>query len=190
MVRPRLVADVAEELLQPAARAGVDRSRSAALRAARERRAARRWQGGWPQPCGPPRDPRNRFFSGPEAWHCAFLLTLVLRGAGRHRRLRRRGAGAGCCLLERVALAGSGFTMSMLPLKYAPSSMMMRAVLMSPTSLASLRISILSVASTLPWIVPSTTTSRALTVACTVPFGPMVSLCSRASTVPSTSPST
>ena len=54
----------------------------------------------------------------------------------------------GCKLVE--YLAGSGFTVSMLPLKYAPSSITMRAVLMSPTTLASLRTSSLSLASTLP----------------------------------------
>src|SRR5439155_967366 len=76
------------------------------------------------------------------------------------------GAGAACAGLG--AGLGSGFTISMLPLKYAPSSMMIRAVRISPVSLASLRISSLSVASTLPWIAPSTTTSRALMVAFTV----------------------
>src|SRR6266480_4141505 len=46
--------------------------------------------------------------------------------------------GLGCELEE--DLAGSGFTISMLPLKYAPSSITMRAVLMFPTSLASFRM--------------------------------------------------
>src|SRR5208337_107119 len=65
----------------------------------------------------------------------------------------------------------------------------MRAVLMSPTSFASLRMSILSDASTLPWMVPSTTTSRAFTPACSLPFGPTVKRCSCSSTEPSISPS-
>ena len=42
------------------------------------------------------------------------------------------------------AAFGSGFLISMLPLNKAPSSMLMRAVMMSPTSFASLRISTLS----------------------------------------------
>src|SRR6478609_664061 len=57
---------------------------------------------------------------------------------------------ADCCRGAAAAALGSGFTISILPLKYAPSSMIIRAVLMSPTSLASLRISILSLASTFP----------------------------------------
>src|SRR6202034_4435586 len=88
-----------------------------------------------------------------------------------------------------AGLLASGRAMSMLPLKYAPSSITMRAVLMSPTSFASLRISILSDASTLPWMVPSTTTSRAFTPACSLPFGPTVRRCSCSSTEPSISPS-
>ena len=51
------------------------------------------------------------------------------------------GFGAGCG----AGRGASARTMSMLPLKYAPSSITMRAVRMSPTSFASLRISILSV---------------------------------------------
>ena len=48
------------------------------------------------------------------------------------------------------AAFGSDFLISMLPLKRAPSSMLMREVVISPTSLASLRRSTLSVVSTLP----------------------------------------
>src|SRR6516165_5209225 len=54
-----------------------------------------------------------------------------------------------------------GRAISILPLKYAPSSITMRAVRISPVNFASLRISILSEASTLPFTVPMTQISLA-----------------------------
>ena len=81
-------------------------------------------------------------------WHRRLrptLLSLAIRSRRRDRSVRRRGAGALCCGRGTEAFAGSGFTISMLPLKYAPSSMTMRAVRISPISFASLLISIRSV---------------------------------------------
>src|ERR1035441_6673747 len=79
--------------------------------------------------------------------------------------------------------------MSMLPLKYAPSSMLMPAALMSPIKLPCSRIAIFSVTTTLPRTFPKIATSRALISPSTFPFGPTVSrLCD--SNSPSTSPST
>jgi hypothetical protein len=84
---------------------------------------------------------------------------------------------------------GSGRTMSMLPLKYAPSSMLMPAPLMSPIKLPCSRIAIFSATTTFPRTLPKIATSRAFMFPRTFPFGPTVSrLCD--SNSPSTSPST
>src|SRR5208337_89074 len=80
--------------------------------------------------------------------------------------------------------------MSMVPLKKAPSSMEMRAVVMSPDKDALLRNSTRSLA----WMSPSTRpcriTLRASTLARTRPLGPIVRLWPRSAIEPSTSPST
>src|ERR1019366_7826352 len=87
-----------------------------------------------------------------------------------------------------VVTFGSGRTMSMLPLKYAPSSILIPAALMSPIKLPCSRIAIFSVTSTLPRTLPKMATSRALMFPRTFPFGPTLSsLCY--SRIPSPSPS-
>src|SRR5271166_1715707 len=80
--------------------------------------------------------------------------------------------------------------MSIVPLKYAPSSIATRAVEMSPVSDALLRRSTRSLALTLPSTRPCTMTLRASRLARTRPLGPMVRLCPRSEIEPSTSPST
>src|SRR5215831_12653303 len=81
-------------------------------------------------------------------------------------------------------------TMSMLPLKYASSSITMPVVFMFPTSEPCFRIVIFCEASTSPWTWPMMTTSRAFTFESALPFGPMVRRPPFNSTDPWTSPST
>src|SRR3974390_939983 len=86
--------------------------------------------------------------------------------------------------------AGSAFWISIVPLKYAPSSMATLAVEMSPVKEALLRRSTRSLAMTLPSTRPCTMTLRASRLARTRPLGPTVRLCPRSEIEPSTSPST
>ena len=90
-----------------------------------------------------------------------------------------------------VACSGlvSGLRMSMPPLKNAPSSMLMRAAATSPCSDPSARMSTRSVAETLPFTLPSTTTSRAVMLAPTWPLRPIVTRLPGRLIAPSTLPS-
>src|SRR5579863_8626829 len=83
----------------------------------------------------------------------------------------------------------SGLRISMPPLKNAPSSMLMRAAATSPCSDPSARMSTRSVAETLPFTLPSTTTSRAVMLAPTCPLRPMVRRLPGKLIAPSTLPS-
>jgi len=72
--------------------------------------------------------------------------------------------------------AALDFSISMEPLKYAPSSIMIRAVVRSPTTEPSFLISIRSRACKFPFTFPYTTTSRAITSAVTFALAPITSL--------------
>src|SRR5579864_4600660 len=75
------------------------------------------------------------------------------------------------------------------PLKYAPSSMLMRWQITSPVSEPSLRMSTRSVAVRLPFTLPRITTSLALMLACTCPLRPTVTRWPARLMAPSTRPS-
>ncbi len=101
-------------------------------------------------------------------------------------------AGAALADLENALVVSFSelLSISMEPLKYAPSSIMMRAVVRSPFTEPSFLISIRSLARRLPFTVPYTTTSRAIMSAVTLAVAPTVSLRSSSWINPSTEPST
>src|SRR6266436_4222259 len=83
----------------------------------------------------------------------------------------------------------AALSISIEPLKYAPSSMMICAVVKSPITEPSFLISILLFARTIPFTFPHTTTSCAMMSAVTFAVAPTVSFPSPSWTAPSTIPS-
>src|SRR5216683_4412580 len=81
------------------------------------------------------------------------------------------------------------FSISIEPLKYAPSSMMICAVVKSPFTEPSFLISILPFPRTLPFTLPYTITSPAMTSAVNFAVAPIVTFRSSSWTSPSTVPS-
>src|ERR1700686_393157 len=96
-------------------------------------------------------------------------------------------------LLRAKALAAASLSavlsISIEPLKYAPSSIIMRAVVRSPFTDPSFLISMRSLARRFPFTVPETTTSRAIISAVTLALAPTVSFRSSSVISPSTVPS-
>src|SRR5271157_1352798 len=128
-----------------------------------------------------PDEPRKSFMKFCETDDILTFLTPVLLSASASQRFTNRS------YLSLLSLSVLSFRwISTLPFRYAPSSIEMRWVAMSPVTIADLRNSTRSLARMLPSSLPCTTTPLASTLALTCPFGPTVKLLPLRAMLPST----